>query len=246
MMEAESNARMCILWSAVSRGDIVLAEASVHDYHWEDSLLECARMLLDKKATPGWEFVTLNRRIRSPMDHPQYPKLKGMKFHIYEHNADGLIVWSVSAVYDPFAVDNIQVESFIQKMITITQIFRESDPVWKHGSTLAAQKRFAPILYQRMSEVAYLGKMCMVSQQVESLKDIMAHNIELILERGDRIEHLQEEAAQLSHMASIFKKRSTQMRRQMLWQSAKHGLVLGTAITAGIAVVVVPPLVMAL
>ena len=74
----------------------------------------------------------------------------------------------------------------------------------------------------------------------------MAQNIELILERGERIDRLQEDATQLQHMASVFKKRSTQLKRQMLWQNAKHGLLLGTAITAGIAVVVVPPMVVAL
>ena len=276
MMEAESNARPCILWSAIARGDLVLAQASVEGYHWEESLEECARLLLQKKATPGWEFVSYNKpRVRSPMDHPQFPKLKGMKFHIYEHHSQedddaedpspfsrsrknnnddinsrgsiGLTIWSISAVYDPSAVDTLQVQSFIQKMVTITQMFRDSDDVWKYGTTpLAAQKQFAPILYQRMSEVSYLGKLCMVQDQLESLKEIMARNIELILERGDRLERLQEQSTELSHMASIFKKRSTQVKRQMLWQNAKHGLVLGSAITAGVAVVVVPPLLVAL
>lgn len=247
MMEPDSNSRPCILWSAVSRNDVVLAEATVDEYHWEESLEECARLLLKKKPTPGWEFVTLShRRMLAPRDHPQHPKLKGMKFHMYEHNSDGLLIWSISAVYDPAAVEATQVQSFIQKMVTITENFRESEPAWKYGSTLAAQKTFAPILLQRMSEVAYLGKMCMINEQVESLKGIMSNNIDLILKRGERIEDLKEESAQLSHMASVFKKKSTQVRRQMLWQNAKHGLVVGTAITAGVAVVVVPPLVVAL
>ena len=204
-------------------------------------------MLLAKKATPGWEFCSLNpRRLRSPVDHPPYPKLKGMKFHVYEHNMDGLIVWKISAVYDPRALEQVQVESFIQKIVTITEVFRESDPAWKYGSALAAQKTFAPILSQRMEEVSYLGKMAMIEDQVESLKQTMHNNIELILERGEKIEDLKDKAEQLSHMALIFKKRSKQVKRQMLWQNAKHGLVLGSAITAGVAVVVVPPIVAAL
>lgn len=201
-------------------------------------------LLLEKKPTPGWEFITHHRRIRSPVDHPPHPKLKGMKFHVYENNMDGLQIWSVSAVYDPSStVEAVQVQSFIQKIVTITEMFRDNDPSWKYGSALAAQKTFAPILMQRMEEVSYLGKMAMVNDQVESLKQIMARNIELILERGERLEQLQEESTHLQHMASIFKKRSTQVKRQMLWQNAKHGLVLGSAITAGVAVVVVPPLV---
>ncbi len=243
MMEPSKNSRPCLLWSSVARNDVVLAEANDMSYPWEECVRETAMLLLQKKATPGWEFVTFHRRIRSPVDHPPHPKLKGMKFHIYENNMDGLHVWSVSAVYDPAAVETVQVQSFIQKIITISEMFRETDPAWKYGSALAAQKTFAPILMQRMEEVSYLGKMAMVNDQVESLKQIMAKNIELILERGERLEHLQEESTQLQHMACIFKKRSTQVKRQMLWQNAKHGLVLGTAITAGVAIVVVPPIV---
>lgn len=242
------NSRPCILWSAVARNDVVLAEANSVDYLWEDNLREASQLLLQKKPTPGWEYVTLHHRrnYRSPVDHTPQPKLKGMKFHMYESNTDGLFIWSVSAVYDPAAVETLQVQSFIQKIVTITEMFRDTDPAWKYGSARAAQSTFAPILMQRMEEISYLGKMAMVNDQVESLKQIMAKNIEVILERGEKIDQLQEDATQLQHMASVFKKRSTQVRRQMLWQNAKHGMVLGTAITAGIAVVIVPPIVAAL
>lgn len=247
MMNAESSPRPTILWAAVSRGNTVLAEANVEDYHWDDSLCQCSTLLLKKAATPGWEFVTLNcTHIRRPIDCPQYPKLKGIKFHVYEHDATELIIWSVAAVYDPNAVDTAHVQSFIEKIVTITDVLRESDPLWKTGSTLAAQNTFAPILRQRMSEVVYLGKICELNEQLDSLRLIMARNIELILARGESIEDLQKESEKLSVMASVFKKRSTQLKRQMLWQNAKHGLMMGTAISAGVAVVVVPPLVVAL
>ena len=249
MMEPSNNHnhKPCILWSAVARNEIVLAEANDPTFPWEECVLETALQLLHKKPTPGWEFVSYNHnRIRSPVDHPPYPKLKGMKFHIYEHNKDGMHVWSVAAVYDPSTVESVQVQSFIQKIITISEVFREADPSWKYGSALAAQKTFAPILLQRMEEISYLGKMAMVNDQIESLKQVMANNIELILERGERLDQLQEESTQLSQMAAIFKKRSTQVKRQMLWQNAKHGLLLGSVITAGVAVVVVPPIVVAL
>lgn len=251
MMEPSENTdgkgRPCILWSSVARNDVILAEANMN-YPWDETLQEAARTLQQKKPTPGWEFVTLHQRrnFRSPVDHPPQPRLKGMKFHIYENNMDGFLIWSVSAVYDPAAVDGPQVESFIQKIVTISEMFRETDPAWKYGSAMAAQKSFAPILMQRMEEVSYLGKMAMVNDQVESLKHIMAKNIELILERGERIEKLQEDSNRLQHMAAVFKKNSKQLKRQMLWQNAKHGMLIGTAITAGVAVVVVPPIVAAL
>ena len=246
--DTASRSRPCILWSSVARDDFVLAEATNLDYPWEDAVREAAEQLLRKKPTPGWEFVTLHQRrtLRSPVDHPPQPKLKGTKFHIYETNSDGYFIWSVSAVYDPTAVSGAQVESFVQKIVGITEMFRETDPSWKYGSRLAAQKTFAPILMQRMDEVSYLGKMAMVNEQLESLRGIMAKNIEIIIERGDKIDHLQKSTSKLQQMAIVFKKRSKQVKRQMLWQNAKHGMVIGTAITAGVAIVVVPPIVAAL
>jgi len=264
--------RPCILWSAISRGETLLVEATMREYLWQESIQECAKQLLVKKVTPGWEFVTHSPspyRIRFPTDHPHVPTLKGMKFHIYEHfqrssefeeeteipsqeqnnktknqeNDDGLVIWSISAVYDPSTVETAQVQSFIRKMVALTHPFRDMDVKWKYGSTYAAQSQFSSILHQRMSDVTYLGKLCMVNDQIDSLKEIMARNIELILQRGEKMEDLQEKSTELSHMAQIFKKRSKQVKRQMLWQNAKYGLVLGTAISAGVAVIVVPPLV---
>jgi hypothetical protein len=87
----------------------------------------------------------------------------------------------------------------------------------------------------------------MVNANVDNLKQIMAHNIEVILERGECVGKLEQDATPwLNEMASIFKKNTKKVKQQMLWQNAKHGLVLGTAITAGVAVVVVPPILAAL
>ena len=43
--------------------------------------------------------------------------------------------------------------------------------------------------------------------------------------------------------AAVFKKNSKRLRRMKMWQDAKHGALIGAAVTAGIAIVVVPPLV---
>jgi hypothetical protein len=83
-------------------------------------------------------------------------------------------------------VEGFQVQSFV---------VRETSNDWKYGSTLAAQETFAPILQQRMQEVSYLGKHAMVHQNVDNLKSIMArHNIEMILERGERVDKLERDA----------------------------------------------------
>jgi hypothetical protein len=228
----------------VARNDVILAEANIEDQQLDSYVGDTAKQLFRKTATPGWEYTTLNSR----RSGTTIKKLKGVKFHIYDHTPEGdFHIWVVACVYDPNSdVEAFQVQSFIEKIVGISELFRETSEDWKYGSTLAAQDSFAPILQQRMQEISYLGKHAMVHQNVDNLKSIMAHNIEMILERGERVDKLERDATRLQDMAAVFKKNTKKVKRQMLWQNAKHGLLLGTAITAGVAVVVVPPILAAL
>ena len=242
---SQSHHQPCILWSFVARNDVILADAEAGVILEDDKLRSCisetAQKLVAKKPTPGWEFVTLKKVGRKcPF------KLKGMKFHIYDHTADGdFHIWSVGCIFDANAVDTQQVQSFIEKIVGISEMFREHD-TWKYGGAFAAQEQFSPMLSQRMEEIAYLGKYAMVNSQLNNLKETMSRNIDMILEREEKIENLQDRSEKLNEMSAVFKKRTKSLKKQMLWQNAKHGLVLGTAITAGVAVIVVPPIVAAL
>jgi hypothetical protein len=73
-------------------------------------------------------------------------------------------IWVFAAVYDPSLIDKVPVQSFLEKMIGISELFRETDDLWKEGGTLAWQNTFAPILSQRMQEVTSLGKMAMLHE----------------------------------------------------------------------------------
>lgn len=233
-MEAISS-EQGILWSCVARHDVIVAEAQgIQD----PRVQHVSQELMRKKPTPGWEFY--NNKTFSA-------RLKGLKFHIYEHVEDATYedatefrIWVVGAVYDPAVVETQQAKSFIEKIVVISEVFRQHDQNWQTGSQYCAQNSFGPIMAQRMQEVAYLGKVAMVEQEIESLKQIMARNIDMIVDRGDKIERLQGESKQLNEMAAVFKKNSKKLKRKMLWQNAKYGLVLGTAVTAGAAAIIIP------
>jgi len=123
-------------------------------------------------------------------------------------------------------------------------MFRETDDHWKRGGTLAAQATFAPILLQRMQEVTYLGKMALLEERLDATKATMQDNIELILEREERLRALNDDkATRLQEMAAGFRKNTRRVRRLKMMQDAKHGLLVGAAITGVVAVIVVPPLV---
>lgn len=320
-----------ILWSAIIRNDTMLVEADLGASVFTE-VQDAAKLLLKKPPTPGWEHATLGKHkvqaaadaghqgLASLDDDPN-GKLKGMKFHVYEHFAeeedpvmdgngggdewvnyqppparpiqrryknDGMTIWTFACVYDPSLVDFVQVQSFLEKIVTVTEIYRQptihllegeesrNDPwpdqqqqqmhsnpfsdfsrassslsspkspqdVWRYGSDHAAQSTFAPVLLQRMEEVSYYGKLAMCNAKVDAVREIMSRNIDLILENDERLAVMaNEKAAQLNEMAKVFAKNSKKVKRQMLWNNAKHGAILGGAITAGLAVVVVPPLI---
>ncbi|TPX63015.1 hypothetical protein PhCBS80983_g00069 [Powellomyces hirtus] len=68
-----------------------------------------------------------------------------------------------------------------------------------------------------------------VQGEIDQVRDVMVHNIEKVLERGDRIEILVDKTDSLNATSFAFKKRSTALRRREWWKN--------TRLTATIAVV---------
>lgn len=220
-----------ILWACVTRNDTILVEAGQDNF--DGQVTRAAQELLKKKPTPGYEYF-------SPFRSP----LKGIKFHVYEKQPHGeMLVWAFCSVYDSTVVKKDQAQSFLEKISGLTQLDRDSEYRWRHGDTLAAQEPFAEILLHQMEQVTYRGRCAMVNDQVNAVKEQMGRNIDLILERGEKIEDLQREATRLEEMSRSFQKGAKKLRRVQMWQNAKYGLVVGTAVTGAIAVIVVPPLV---
>jgi vesicle-associated membrane protein 5 len=94
-----------------------------------------------------------------------------------------------------------------------------------------------------MQEVAYMGRLAMVNEKVDNCKDQMHDNIKLILDNEGKIEELGEKATRMEQASHVFKKRARDIKRFHMWQNAKHGLVVGSLVTAGVAVVTVPTLI---
>lgn len=240
----EDNQRRKVLWSCVARNETILAEAG--DECYGGLVSDTAKGLLARKFTPGFEFHSQRRwpQLKSRYHGIEEPNLKGCKFHIYEHDADNVesvIIWVFAAVYDSTAVDLLQVQSFLEKIVTLTEPFRDEAEEWRGGGTLACQSMFAPMLKQRMDEVTYLGKMAMVQQQLETSKQIMGENIDRMFARDEVLQSkLQEKGTVLEEMAHVFKKRTKTVRRMKMMQDAKHGLIMGTAVAAGVTVAVAP------
>jgi len=65
-----------------------------------------------------------------------------------------------------------------------------------------------------------------VRGEIAAVKDVMVHNIEKVLERGERMELLVDKTDSLNQQAFQFKKKSTQLKRAMWWKNTKLMLLL--------------------
>jgi len=218
---------MSLLWSAVTRGSTVLAECG--EDHRGGAVLSLARKILSKKPSPGWEF-------------DRGGSLRAAKFHVHDNRLGAReTVWTMCCVFDQ-GFSELQARGFLEKLAFLTEPLRSSRE-WQSGGTLAAQDSFAPTLLQRMEQASSMGRTAMITSKVDEVKEIMRDNIELLLDRGDKLEALDEKASALSKMSKMFQKRARDAKRFQMWQQAKFGLVVGTAVTVGVGLVVIPPLV---
>jgi Synaptobrevin len=158
-----------------------------------------------------------------------------------------LRVWVFAAIFDPDGTNRHDVQSFLEKLVHITDSLRRYDPEWQMArtTTLGLQTSFAPTLQQRMEEVTYLGKVALLQQQVYACQEQMETNIDLLLANTDKAEILTEQASHLQDVCRVFQKQAQEVKRHHMRANAKYGLLAGTAVT-GLAAIVIVPLVVAL
>ncbi|XP_058076542.1 vesicle-associated membrane protein 724-like isoform X1 [Magnolia sinica] len=91
-------------------------------------------------------------------------------------------------------------------------------------------KEFGPLIKEHMQYIIdhaeEIGKLSKVKDQVSEVKNIMMENIDKALDRGERLDVLQDKTEELRDHAQSFKKHGTQIRRKMWFQNMKIKLVV--------------------
>lgn len=182
-----------IQWACVARDETLLA---VVGDELPDEVLSTARNLLNKKPTVGWDSYQQGWRVGC----------KGLKFHVYQEGPDEeLMVWTFACVYDSARSSKRQAQSFLEKIVVISEMWREADDSWKEGRHLACQHLFGPVLQQRMQEFSYLGDMA----EIGISKEVIATNCNLInrKNRNRARDHAEDEA--LAQEEALLRKMET-------------------------------------
>ncbi|KAI8867132.1 synaptobrevin, partial [Ramicandelaber brevisporus] len=84
------------------------------------------------------------------------------------------------------------------------------------------------------------SKASAIKAQVDEVVGIMQKNIELTMQREERLEVLQDRTENLSSSARDFNEGTRRVRRQMWWKDMKMKIIIGVVIVILLIVIIVP------
>lgn len=93
---------------------------------------------------------------------------------------------------------------------------------------------------KKYEDPSSVDKTSKILGQVDAVKGQMQDNIASMLKNTEKAEDMAVKSEQLNEQASVFKKRSTDLKKQMQWKNLKMTLILGGVILLVVLVVVVP------
>uniref|UniRef100_U3JZF8 Vesicle associated membrane protein 4 n=5 Tax=Passeriformes TaxID=9126 RepID=U3JZF8_FICAL len=77
-----------------------------------------------------------------------------------------------------------------------------------------------------------------VQNQVDEVIDVMQENITKVIERGERLDDLQDKSDSLSDNAAAFSKRAKHLRRQMWWRDCKMKAIIAMVVLVLLLVII--------
>jgi len=198
---------MPIIYSLVARGSVVLAEFT---------------------STSG-NFTTVTRRILDKIPVSNDSKMS----YVYDRHIFHYIV------EDGFTYLCMADEEFGRRipfafLEDIKNRFRAT--YGDRGRTALAygmNADFSRVLQNQMDYYSHnpqADRITRVRGEIDDVKSVMVHNIEKVLERGERIELLVDRTENMNQQAFKFKKQSTQLKRAMWWKNVKVMIILAFVI----------------
>ena len=191
-----------IIYALVARGTCVLAEFT----------------------TTSGNFTTVTRRILEKIPREDAKMSYVYDSHVFHYVVAHGITYMCMADTDfgrgvPFAF-----------LDDITR--RWSTTYGERGQTALAygmNEDFSRVLQKQMdyfSRDPNADRMARVQGEIDEVRSVMVHNIERVLERGEKIELLVQKTDELGHQAFKFEKEARTLKRAMIWKRVRLYLVI--------------------
>uniref|UniRef100_A0AAR2L3L6 Vesicle-associated membrane protein 4 n=1 Tax=Pygocentrus nattereri TaxID=42514 RepID=A0AAR2L3L6_PYGNA len=81
-------------------------------------------------------------------------------------------------------------------------------------------------------------KIRQVQSQVDEVIDVMQENISKVIERGERLDDLQDKSESLSDNASAFSSRAKQLHRRMWWRDMKMKMIVALVVVILLLIII--------
>jgi len=95
----------------------------------------------------------------------------------------------------------------------------------------------------KYEDVSKVDKASALMNKVDAVKGTMQDNIASMLKNTEKAETIAQQSDQLSEQAAVFKKKSTDLQKQMRCKNLKMTIILGLLI-GGILLVIIVPLIL--
>lgn len=197
-----------IVWASIIRNATPLVQYQSsecsHHSHLMEAVDNTVRGLLNRDASFGWlSYSSVN--LWQPT-HKDATPLRGLRFHVYQSteslpneettsdddesddatNQAPYLLWIFACVYDSSKLTKLQAQSFLEKMVQLTELFRETDDTWRAGNEQACQEEFEPILEQRVKEMNSSESMATKDHDFEYCHQVILQNKKLLQQEKER------------------------------------------------------------
>lgn len=110
----------------------------------------------------------------------------------------------------------------------------------KENSLNKKAKTILQAVCKKYEDPSNVDKTSKVLGQVDAVKGQMQSNIANMLKNTEQAESLAEKSDQLNEQASVFKKNSKTLKKQMAWKNLKMTIILGGVVVIILLVILVP------
>lgn len=156
---------------------------------------------------------------------------------VYGGDSDGLCLAVVTGLRYPSRVATQMISQ------CYAEYFKSVGGKVKDAKPNSLNRLSKPILTkycQKFSDLQSVDKASALIGKVDGVKVQMQENIATMLNNMEQSETISDQASQLNEQASVFKKKSTDLKRQMKCKNIKMNLIIVALITGVLLVILVP------
>jgi len=198
--------------------------------------VELGRRLIGRKPAPGWDDINCEgwRAVKLPVHDlfgcTSYVCVFGIDFDPKRAQAT---VERCALMLGPM-LDGQLMEG--EAPTPGVAELKAADDAQDQTQLLELHKVMEPILRREMEHANSSRRIDQIQDQLSDIKQIMQNNVEMILDRQDALEALEEKTSKLEEASKIFRKRTRTLRRWHLMNQVKWGLAVGTLVTVSVAI----------